>query len=120
MLSNISVRFFPNIKNSIFIIGSIGALALSGCVTPQTSTEKPSVEPTVETVKQTSNYVEGLGYRYTWMRSESRLISPPIDVKAEATKICVNEGFDISFMKTISFTETEVVGYFSCRGQGNN
>lgn len=108
------VLLAPN--KSIFLMAVLGMLALSGCVAPQASIDKQADAP----VESNSNYVEGLGYKYTWTRTESRLVSAPSSIKEEATALCVSKGFDISFMKTISFTETEAVGYFSCRGLGSN
>ena len=116
MFAYVSKHLLPYSNKGIFLIGVLGMLALSGCVAPQASIDKPETA----VGEKSSNYVDSLGYQYSWTRTDARLISAPSSVKEEATAMCVSKGFDISFMKTISFSETEVIGYFSCRGLGSN
>lgn len=104
------------------MLGLASALMLSACVATQQGAGK--VSPATTTVGASANngpeYVEGKGYKFTWTKTDSSLVSAPREVKAAASAICAEQGFDVAYMRSIAFSTDEAMGYFACRGSGGN
>ena len=54
--------------------------------------------------------------QYSWNTNYSAMLSPPMDIRAQAFAACVERGFDRAFMQSIAINEDQATAYFSCRG----
>ena len=73
-----------------------------------------------EVVETGPEYVEGLGYRMTWEKTDSSLVTAPQEIKEEALALCQEKGFVRSFMRQIAFSTDQAEAYFGCTGANSN
>ncbi|MCE2516641.1 MAG: hypothetical protein J4F41_02160 [Alphaproteobacteria bacterium] len=118
-MSSLSARFSPLFTA---MLGIVSAIALTACVAPQHAAngQSPATTALGAAAETGPQFVEGLGYKFTWTRTDASLVSPPAEVKDAARKLCSDNGFDVAFMRSIAFSDDEAVGYFGCRGSGGN
>ena len=103
----------------IILMGS--ALLMSGCAASQHGSVSQNADAAIETSQDTGpEYVDGLGYRFEWPNSSSAVVTVPADIKAEALKICMENGFTTTYMSSLAFDPGMATGYFNCRGSGGN
>ena len=79
-----------------------------------------SEDTTTEVVETGPEYVEGLGYRMTWEKTDVSLVTAPKEIKDEAMALCQERGFVRSFMRQIAFSTDQAEAYFDCTGATSN
>lgn len=103
-------------------------LVMGGSACQSTGAEKASInaaafqseDTTPEVVETGPEYVEGLGFRMTWEKTDASLITVPQDIKDEALALCQETGYVRSFMRQIAFSTTQAEAYFGCTGALSN
>ena len=79
-----------------------------------------SEDTTPEVVETGPQYVEGLGYRMTWEKTDASLVTAPKEIKEEVLALCQERGFIRSFMRQIAFSTDQAEAYFDCTGANSN
>ena len=84
------------------------------------ATAVQSEDTAPEVVETGPEYVEGLGFRMTWEKTDASLVTAPIEIKEEALALCQEKGFVRSFMRQIAFSTDQAEAYFGCTGANSN
>lgn len=101
----------------------MGVSACQSTVTQKTSIDAAATvgEDTAPEVVETGpEYVEGLGFRMTWAKTDASLVTAPQDIKNEALALCQEKGFVRSFMRQIAFSTDKAEAFFGCTGASSN
>lgn len=111
-----------SLRNSVAVMIMLPLIGLSGCapVPPSSAVTTPTAEPVQQTAPAGPEFVEGKGYRFTWVNGNSGVVTAPADIKKKALDACLENGFLAAYMSSIAFTEGAAEGYFNCRGTGGN
>ena len=107
-------------SRSLIVMMAFAGLSLAGCqTTPKVPvSQAPAPEP--DMVETGPNYIPGLGYRLVWSKTDASVVSAPQAIKEEALALCQDKGYVRTFMRSLSFTTEEAVGYFDCTGGSSN
>ena len=73
-----------------------------------------------EVIETDPEYVEGLGYRMTWEKTDDSLVTAPQEIKDEVLALCQERGFIRSYMRQIAFSTDQAEAYFDCTGANSN
>ena len=109
-----------------FMIVMVLMMGVSAC--QSTGTQKASINAAAvqsedtppEAVETGPEYVEGLGYRMTWEKTDASLVTAPKEIKEEVLALCQERGFIRSFMRQIAFSTDQAEAYFDCTGANSN
>ena len=109
-----------------FMVTMVLMMGVSAC--QSTGAQKASINAAAsqsedtapEVVETDPEYVEGLGYRMTWEKTDSSLVTAPQEIKEEALALCQEKGFVRSFMRQIAFSTDQAEAYFGCTGANSN
>ena len=110
-------------KAMIFMVLVMGVSACQSTGAQKASINAAAVqseETPPEAVETGPEYVEGLGYRMTWEKTDASLVTAPQDIKDEALALCQERGFIRSFMRQIAFSTDQAEAYFDCTGANSN
>lgn len=117
MARSFSVKFMM-VFALVFGVSACQSASVSktGVSASATVSEDTSAEP----VDTGPRYVEGLGYRMTWTKTDASLVTAPQEIKDEALAICQEKGYVRSYMRQIAFSTDEAEAYFDCTGANSN
>ncbi len=102
------------------IIAAMLVSILAGCAASQTAGNNAAISPAPDATPTGPEYVEGLGYLFSWNNGNNSVISVPADIKKQALAICEEKGATTAYMSSVAFEDGMTKGYFNCRGSGGN
>lgn len=109
--------------STTLIIGLLGLA--SACSHGDHHHIKTTSQPVDTAVQETAQpvgpeYVEDLGYKLNWAKTDDDFITAPKEIKDQALALCQQDGFVRVYMRSISFDDQAATGYFSCTGDSGN